>query len=195
MDLEKLLSFSRLLNSFARIERTPPMPGTDRYENDMEHSYHLALMAWYLIDSQKLDLDLDLVLKYALVHDLVEIYAGDTYIYSTDKEYVASKKEREHEAALRFANEFPEFTGLYPAVEEYEKRENRESRFVYALDKLLPCILIREGGGKEWKKRKVTLDTILEHKTAKIALSPEVEPYFSELIELIRKEKITAEHS
>ncbi|MEA2701315.1 MAG: hypothetical protein QOE22_24 [Candidatus Parcubacteria bacterium] len=193
MDFKKFLSFSRLLNAFARIERTPPMPGTKRYENDMEHSYHLALMAWYLIDSRKLDLDMNLVLKYALAHDLVEVYAGDTYIYSTDAEHVASKKEREHKAAGRLMDEFPEFRQLHSVIEEYEKRANRESRFVYALDKILPIVLIREDGGKEWRKRNVTLDTILKHKAAKVALSPEIEPYFNQLVELLRKEKITAE--
>jgi putative hydrolases of HD superfamily len=194
MDLEKFLSFSRLLNSFAHIERRIPMPGTERLENDMEHSYHLALMAWYLIDSQKLDLDIGLTIKYALAHDLVEIYAGDTWVWSKDTEEHASKRERETEAAKRLQENFSEFPDLHAIISEYEKHESREAKFVYALDKTVACILIREEGGSHWRTHHVTLDMIAEKKSPQVALSPEVEPYFNELIELIRKENITAEN-
>lgn len=193
MNLEKLLAFSRTLSSFARINRVVSMPGTDRMENDMEHSYHLALMAWYLVNSQKLDLDLSLVLKYALAHDLVEIHAGDTYVWDKDEERHASKQEREAAAAQRLREEFLEFPDLHAAIDEYEKRENRESRFVYALDKMVPMILIREEGGSLWKKVGVTSEMQRARKAPMVALSPEVEPYFNELVERIRKEKLTAD--
>lgn len=193
MDLEKFLSFSRLLHAFARIERMATMPGTERRENDMEHSYHLALMAWYLVDSRKLDLDLSLVLRYALAHDLVEIHAGDTYVWSKDASHHASKHEREAAAAKQLQAAYPEFPDLHAAIGEYEKRESRESRFVYALDKLMPMLVIRESGGDLWKKEGVTSDMQRARKAPQVALSPEVEPYFNELVELIRKEGLTAE--
>jgi putative hydrolase of HD superfamily len=194
MDLEKFLSFSRLMNSFARIDRVIPMPGTTRLENDMEHSYHLALMAWYLIDSRKLDLDLSLVLKYALAHDLVELHAGDTYVWDKDETQHSTKREREALAAQRLQEEFPEFPDLHTAIEAYEKCESRESRFVYALDKIVPMILIQEDGGSLWKKMDVRLEMIIKKKTPQVGLSPEAEPYFNELIAIIREGKFTAEH-
>lgn len=193
MNFEKFLAFSRLLNSFARVERVIPMPETERLENDIEHSYHLALMAWYLIDSQKLDLDLSLVIKYALAHDLVEIHAGDTYVWDKDEEQHSSKREREAAAARRLQGEFPEFQELHAVIDEYERCGNRESRFVYALDKIVPMLLIQEDGGRLWRKMEVTLDMILKKKKPQVALSPEIEPYFNELVELIRKEKVTHE--
>ena len=169
------------------------MPGTNRQENDIEHSYHLALMAWYLIDSRKLDLDLDKVIKYALAHDLVEIHAGDTYIWSTDEEHLRSKPEREAAAAEKLKLDLGEFPELHATIAEYERRDNPESRFVYALDKILPILLIREEGGSAWKRDGVTIERILENKSPKVALAPEVEPYFHALVELIRKEGLAAE--
>lgn len=190
--LQGLTRCVRLVNDLARIERMVPMLGAKRYENDVEHSYQLALTAWYLLATRNLDLDIQKVLTYALAHDLVEVYAGDTYIYSKDETLIAGKKEREAAAAKRLAQEFAEFSQLHEAIADYERREDRESRFVYALDKVLPLIQIREDGGRAWKEGGVTLDMLIAHKTPKVALSPEVEPYFNELVALLREEKITA---
>lgn len=82
LELPNIINFTKLLNKFCDIERVIHSNGGDRLENDVEHSYRLAMLAWYIISSNKLSLDLDLVIKYALVHDLVEVYAGDTYIYT-----------------------------------------------------------------------------------------------------------------
>lgn len=193
MDFEKFLSFSRLLQSFARIERMVPMPATERLENDMEHSYHLALMAWYIVDSEKLDLDLSLVIKYALVHDLVEVYAGDTWVWSKNQEDHESKHEREAAAASRLASEFPNFPELHSAISEYEKRESREAKFVYALDKILPSMYIIEEDGKFWQEHKITFDMLCSKKAPQVAVSPEVEPYYTELVNLIRERRLTFE--
>lgn len=188
MGILKLIAFSRLITAFGRIERTTPFPGTDRLETDIEHTLHLTLMAWYVASSRKLDLDLNMVIKYALAHDLVEVHAGDTCIWSTDAEYVASKHEREAAAAERIAEEFPEFPDLHAAIQEYEKRDTPESRFVYALDKLLPLIMNYEDGGRMWREKGVTIDMLLEKKAAKMAVSPDVEPYLEEILALVRKD-------
>ncbi|HEY0010833.1 MAG TPA: HD domain-containing protein [Candidatus Paceibacterota bacterium] len=189
MQINSFLAFSRLVNDFANVERITYRPGSERHENDVEHSYHLALMAWYLINSQKLDLDLGTVLKYALAHDLIEVHAGDTFIYSTDKELLRSKPEREAKAADILKGSFPEFPAVHEAIQDYVLRESREARFVYALDKVLPCLLIREDGFRTWDEHGTTLDMIVGNKGPKVALSPEVEPYFHELIRIIREER------
>ena len=189
MHLEKILKFVNLLNDFRQIKRSPLVNGEDRYENDVEHSYQLAMLAWYIVHSRKLDLNIDLVLKYSMVHDMVEIYAGDTYIYDKDKDYIESKSSREEEALERLRNEFPEFGDIFLIYEQYEKKEDKESCFVYALDKIQPVLNIYMDGGRSWKERKVTLQMLLDNKRDKVTLSPEVKEYFDELVELLKKKE------
>lgn len=186
MNLEKLLEFSKLLTVFQKVERVPYVPGTSKRENDAEHSFRLALTAWYLISSHKLNLDRNKALQLALAHDLVETYAGDTYIYSKDQAHLDSKKEREKEAAERLAKEFPEFTDMHSSIQDYESRQTPEARFVYALDKILPIVTNMEDGGVEWREDSITIQMLVENKTPKVALSPEIEPYFNELVALMR---------
>ena len=122
------------------------------------------------------------------MHDLVEVYAGDTYFYSTDEAHVAGKHEREEDARQRIEKEFPEFADLHIVISEYEKRKDPESRFVYALDKIQPVVNIYLDNGRLWKERHVTLAMLIEKKKDKVLLSPEIEEYFNELV-VILKEK------
>ncbi|CAN5698724.1 HD domain-containing protein [soil metagenome] len=191
MNVKKLFGFSQLIGAFQKVDRVVYIPGTDRNENDVEHSYHIALIAWYLIVSEKIDLDLNLVLKYALVHDLVEVYAGDTFVFSKDVAHKESKHAREAAAAKRLGVEFPEFPDMHTLIEEYEKRESREAKFVYALDKILPILMVYEDGGRVWKEHGVTLERIKQEKLEKVSLSPEIAAYFDELIELLTREQET----
>ena len=192
MDLAPLLRFSELLGEFSRIERKIYIPGTDRRENDVEHSFHLAMITWYLIDSTSLDLDLSRAFRYALAHDLVEIYAGDTDFYSNDEAHVTSKPAREAAAAARLREEYPEFPQVHEAIDAYVRKDDRESRFVYALDKILPILRNRENGGREWREKGITLEMLVKRKDGKVAISPEVQPYYDELVALLRKEDIMA---
>lgn len=192
MNMARFLSFSKLLAEFSSIERKIYIPGTDRRENDVEHSYHLAMMAWYLVQSEKLDLDLERVFKYALAHDLVEIYAGDTDFYSTDEAYVAGKLEREAAAAARLQEEYPDMPQVHEAIDMYMHKNDRESRFVYALDKILPIMRNYEDGGREWREKGITLQMLTEKKHEKVAVSPEVQPYYEELVALLRQADIMA---
>ena len=85
MKIQDLIEFTKFTHSFQQIKRVIYANGEDRNENDAEHSYQLAMACWLVVETKKLKLDLNKIVKYALVHDLVEIYAGDTYFYSTDK--------------------------------------------------------------------------------------------------------------
>lgn len=107
--LDRILNFTGMLDAFRLVERVIYVNGADRMENDSEHSYNLAMLAWYIADAEALDMDKDLILRYALVHDIAEVYAGDTYIYSTDEALLESKSERERAALLRLEGEFPDF--------------------------------------------------------------------------------------
>lgn len=188
LSLENIINFVNLLNKFRQVERVIHINGGDRLENDIEHSYQLTMLAWYIVSSNELDLDLNLVIKYALIHDLVEVYAGDTFIYTKDENHKNNKKQRELESLVRLESEFPEFP-IFDLIKRYEKREDKESRFVYALDKIEPVLSIYTNGGKTWKKENITIDMLVDHKKEKVALAPELVEYFSDLVNLLKKEE------
>lgn len=182
--LNQLLEFTKLIHKFEQVRRTIYLTGQDANENDAEHSYQLALTAWYIIDSYNLKLDISKAIKYALCHDLVEVYAGDTYFYSEDKTVKDSKEEREHEAARRIASEYPEFAEMHQLIAAYERKNDPESRFIYALDKMLPVMNIFLDKGRSWQRDHVTYE-MARTKDAKIAISPEMEPLWKEFIPLL----------
>lgn len=186
---QKLLGFAKMLNELQAVERVIRVKGSDRWENDTEHSYSLAMLAWYILDAEKLSLDRDKVLRYALAHDLVEVYAGDTYLFSEDTALLSSKPERERLAAERLAKELPEVPEMHQAIRAYIARDDAESRFVYALDKIEPILKIYLDDGRTWNEKKVTLEMIYQNKKDKVALSPEIQKYFDEFMVLLRKEE------
>ena len=186
MPFDHLLCFNDLLLEYQRIERVVPVPGTARKENDVEHSYMLTMLAWYLIEKDKLDLDVAKALKYALVHDFVEVYAGDTYIY--DEKAKATKKQREENAAKRLKKEHPDFHSMHEYIEAYEHQADPESRYVRALDKLIPILTIfSDERGKMWRQYKVTLAMLVEAKQSTIDKSPEVKKYFDPLVDYFKE--------
>jgi putative hydrolases of HD superfamily len=189
MELDGIIKFIKLTSEFQKIERVIFNHGSERNENDVEHSYQLAMIGWYIVSTNKLPLNVDLVIKYGLLHDLVEVYAGDTYIFDPDPSVHASKVDREHEALLRLKAEFTEFPEMTDLIEQYEKRADEESKFIYALDKLVPPINIYLDGGRTWNEHNITFKQIMENKTPKVAAHAEVKKYFDQLMELLEKEK------
>lgn len=187
--MDGILKFAGILSEFQKVERMIYARGQDRRENDVEHSYQLAMLAWYVAATENLSLDIGKLIRYGLLHDLVEVYAGDTYIFDADQRRIASKEAREKEALERLRSEFPELGIFWDAIEAYEKKEDPESRFIYALDKVYPIVSIYLNGGREWKEQNVSLEMLFEQKVKKVALSPEIEKYFHELIALLRKEQ------
>jgi putative hydrolase of HD superfamily len=133
-----------------------------RHENDAEHSFHLALFAMVLSEYSNSPIDVFKVMKMVLVHDVVEIDAGDTYCYDT-KGY-ESKKERELNAADRIFGLLPEdqqkqFRALWDEFEEYK---TPESRFANALDRLQPVLLNYTKGGISWSEHNIKYSQALE---------------------------------
>ena len=189
MNLEKLLEFNKLLLSFREVERVLFVKGKDERENDVEHSFQLAFLGWYIASSNGLILKIDLIIKYALAHDLVEVYAGDTDVFTKDLSLHANKHEREQRALERIQKEFPEFTELHSIIEGYEKREDTESKFVYALDKLVPALNIYEDGGRTWSQRGITFEMLMTEKISKVAVSPEIDAYFQEFKKILEENK------
>ncbi|OGY10895.1 MAG: hypothetical protein A3E16_03240 [Candidatus Blackburnbacteria bacterium RIFCSPHIGHO2_12_FULL_44_25] len=183
--LDELLRFVELTHRFQQVRRAILVKDENRPENDLEHTGQLALLTWYIINSQRLPLNTELALKYALAHDLVEAYAQDTSAY--DEAGRQTKEAREAEASSRLMTEFPEFPELHTLISQYEARKDPESRFVYALDKLLGPLNIYLDNGRSWKTEGVTLEMLLTYKAPRIAISPEIQPYFETLIEVLKE--------
>ncbi len=191
MEIHNLIKFVELIHTFREIERVLWLKGRDYPENDVEHSYQLAMVAWYAVSSQKLPLDTDKVVKYAMLHDLVEAYAGDVDAFDADPQRDEKKAKKEREALEKLKTEFPEFPDMLELIESYEARFDEESKFVYALDKVLPVINIYLDNGRTWQKRGIgfTLETLTVNKKIKIANHPEVSKYFDQLVEILKQEE------
>ncbi len=185
MDFDSLLKFITLTHEFQRTKRSIYATGEDRLEHDAEHSYQLGMVAWYLVSSQKLTLNIDRVIKYALVHDLVEVYAGDTPNFGKGVELKADKSKREEEALEKLQKDFPQATDMFELITRYEKRDDAESRFVYALDKFLSSANIYLDEGRSWFKNNVTLQEMIDNKRHRV-IDEHVLVLFDKLVEKAR---------
>lgn len=186
-ELDSLLKFTAFTHLANKVERVARTPGVNRCANTVEHSYQLTLLAWYVLEKEKLSLNKDLVIQYAIIHDLVEAYAGDTYIH--DQAGRETKEKREREAQERIEAEFPEFTDLHKLIKAYEAKNDPEARFVYALDKLVDPINIYMDDGKLWHEKQIDLQDVLNSKTEKIHTDPVVTKYFEQLIVLLKEKE------
>ena len=180
--LSDLEAFMRLLHAVQNVERVARIPDETKRRNTAEHTFELAMAAWYIVVTEKLELDLERVLTYALVHDIVEAYAGDSFAY--DEAARASKAAREAAAQERIKKEFPQFPDLVDRLDAYEARADAESQFVYALDKLIdPLNTSMETKRSLWKDLGVTYAQIRSYKDSKIATSPIIASYWQAICE------------
>lgn len=152
-DIHRVIEFQKLLLQFAHVERVTHRKHKDSViqENDTEHSYNLAMTAWFMAEYFP-ELDRDLIIRLALVHDMVEIHAGDTYIYA-DTEVLATKRDREAQALQQLKADWSDFPEMTQHIEDYEHRTSAESRFVYALDKIMPMMLIYINGATRGSRK------------------------------------------
>lgn len=188
VSLESLEKFMRLLHGVQRVKRVARRPDEREMTNTAEHTFELSLVCWYIIAVNNLSLNLEKVLRYALAHDLIEAYAGDTYAY--DEEARKTKAIREAAALERIEQEFPEFSDLTQTIHEYETRRTPEARFVYAADKLVdPLNASMEEVQSFWKEFDVSWNTLMEHKNPKIALSEHIVPLWDELVKKLEAKR------
>ena len=163
------------IDKLKHIERQSALCDGTRQENDSEHSWHIALMAILFSEyANSLDIDLLKVVKMLLIHDLVEIDAGDTFAYDVIGN--ADKAKRERKAANRIFGILPDDQKeeLLSLWEEFESLSTPEARFASALDKLQPLILSFNNKGWSWKKHSVTSNQILESKKEMVSGSEAV---------------------
>ncbi len=131
-----------LLAPVANVERTMVMPfDKQRRENVAEHSFILGSLACSLAPMIDPALDLGTVAQLALAHDLVEVYAGDTTVWASDAD-LARKAAKESQALARIEAEYPDFQWISNTIRDYHALASPEARFLYALDKIVPHIMV-----------------------------------------------------
>jgi putative hydrolases of HD superfamily len=181
MVIDNLFKFISFTQHFRAVERDVYISGTTRYENDSEHSYQLALTAWYLCEELRLAHDRNKILKYALVHDLVETYAGDTPAFSSQTDYKDSKDDREEQSRKKIISELPFFSELHTSIDDYNLKNENESRFVYVVDKIMPMLNQYPQDTSYYKNEGITFEKWtfwLNGKLTKINYNPEVDNNF-----------------
>ena len=159
-NLLKQIEFIKEVDKLKYILRKTKLINSDRNENDAEHSWHLALMALVLSDHANFQVDLLRVIKMLLIHDIVEIDAGDTFIYNTQKSH--SNTEEERKAANRIFGMLPEeqASELIEIWEEFEAGQTNESKFARAMDRLEPLLQNTSNNGGTWNEFGVTYDKV-----------------------------------
>lgn len=159
--LDRQLAFLLEIDRLKTVLRRSLLADASRRENSAEHSWHLAMAVVVLAEHAAPEVDLSRVLLMVLVHDVVEIDAGDTYFY--DHAARAAKAEREREAAERIFGLLPAEQGreLREAWEEFEARETAEARFAYAVDRLQPLLLNVATRGSTWREHGVDAGQVL----------------------------------
>ena len=158
--IKKQLAFSLEIDKVKNIFRQTHLSGKGRNENDAEHSWHMAVMAYLLREYANEKVDIAKVMLMCLIHDIVEIDAGDTYAY--DPVGLQTQKAREEAAKKRLFSILPdeqasELTALF---DEFEAYETAESKFAHAMDNLQPLILNNSNNGGDWKEHNVTSEQI-----------------------------------
>ena len=160
--MDKQFEFIREIDKEKLIGRQTYLSTGERKENDAEHACHMAVMTLLLSEYANEEIDVLKTIAMILIHDVVEIDAGDTYAYG-NADAKASQRAREEKAAERLFNLLPEdqakrFRDLW---EEFEARETPESKFANSMDNIQPTVLNAASDGKSWAEHEVTLDKVM----------------------------------
>ena len=154
--LKKQLDFALEIDKEKNIFRQTHLSGHGRNENDAEHAWHMAIMAYLLREYSNEPVDITRVMLMCLIHDVVEIDAGDTYAY--DEEGKKTQKAREEAAKERIYSLLPEDQKeeLAAIFDEFEESKTPESKFAHALDNLQPLMLNNSNDGGDWREHGVS---------------------------------------
>lgn len=163
--LKKQLAFALEIDKEKNIFRQTHLSGHGRNENDAEHAWHMAIMAYLLREYANEEVDIARVMLMCLIHDIVEIEAGDTYAYDTEGK--KSQKAREDAAKEKLYSLLPEdqkqeLTALFDEFEEYQ---TAEAKFAHAMDNLQPLLLNHSNNGGDWKEHQVSAQQVYGRQT------------------------------
>ncbi len=160
--LTRQMDFCREIDKEKEVFRQSFLCDGSRRENDAEHAWHMGIMAMILQEYSNEDVDLLKVIEMLLIHDLVEIDAGDTYAYDT--EGLKSQKEREAKAADRIFGMLPEDQRdwIFDLFHEFEEGETAEAKFARSLDNVQPVMQNDSSDGKDWREKGIRLSQAIE---------------------------------
>ena len=180
---EKQLAFSLEIDKEKNIYRQTHLREYIRQENDAEHAWHMAVMIYLLKEYANQEFDLAKAMAMALIHDVVEIDAGDTYAYDTSG--LTTQKERESKAADRIFGLLPDDQNkqLRALFEEFEEGKSPEAKFVKTMDNLQPILLNDYNNGKDWRVHGINKTQVMNRQKSSKLGSNEIWQYTKELIE------------
>ena len=181
--LKEQLAFLVEIDKLKSIVRQTHLLDTPRRENSAEHSWHVAMMAILLCEYAREAIDSLRVLQMLLIHDIVEIDAGDTFCY--DPQGALDKEQREKEAADRIFGLLPDEQGdeLRALWEEFETKRTPEAKFASAMDRLMPLLHNYHSQGKGWKEHAITRSQVMGHNGQIQAGSTKLWQFAIEIIE------------
>jgi putative hydrolase of HD superfamily len=181
--LKRQMDFMMEIDKMKEIGRQTYLADGSRKENDAEHSWSLAMMCMLFAEYANEDIDVLHTMEMVLVHDLVEIDAGDTYAY--DEKGNSTKRERELAAADRIFHILPEDQAQFirNLWDEFEAGETPEAKFANAVDKVQPITLNDKSGGKAWEEHKVKAEQVVKRNGKTSEGSKELWKYCEGLIQ------------
>ncbi|MBE7070380.1 MAG: HD domain-containing protein [Ruminococcaceae bacterium] len=185
--ISKQIAFALELDKEKNVFRQTHLSGHGRNENDAEHAWHMAVMAYMLKEYANEPVDIAKVMIMCLIHDVVEIDAGDTYAY--DAEGLTTQKEREDKAKERIFSLLPEDqkTEFMSLFDEFEANETPEAKYAHAMDNFQPLILNNSNNGGDWKEHNVTAKQVYGRQTKTRAGSEKI----YEITDMLIKENIS----
>jgi putative hydrolase of HD superfamily len=183
--LSRQIAFIVEADKLKAIERRTPLTDGSRQENSAEHSWHMALAAMTLAEYAPDGIELRRVLELVTVHDVVEIYAGDTFAYDPDAAAHATKEQRERDAAQRIFGLLPGDQAAYfrECWEEFEARQTLNAKYANALDRLQALLQNMKAGGGSWQAHRVHREDVMRRMEPIHATLPELWPFIVEVVD------------
>lgn len=180
-DIRQMTDFLLELDALKHINRRSYIRGGERLENSAEHSWHLAMACWNIAEHFQLNVDMAKLLQYALVHDLGEVDAGDTFLYSTERK---TANEAERQCVKRFSeHKGNHIQNLLSVWDEQEFGGCIEAKLMKAVDRLLPFLLNIAAQGKTWKLHQIKASQVKKAHAFIADDFPELHQWLSENIE------------
>ncbi len=179
---QKQVDFILEIDKEKNILRQTHLTGHGRQEDDADHAWHLAIMTWLLSEYSNTEIDVAKTMLMVLIHDIVEIDAGDTYAY--DAEAKKTEAERETKAAERLFGLLPEEQGakLRRLWEEFEAYESPEARFAHTMDNFQPMLLNHSNEGGDWRSHGVARSQVEDRNRKTNTGSEEIWEYMKRII-------------
>ncbi|HEC75390.1 MAG TPA: HD domain-containing protein [Methylophaga aminisulfidivorans] len=180
--MKKITDFFLELDALKHVQRRSYITGGHRLENSAEHSWHLAMACWSFADYFQLEVDMARLLKYALVHDLGEIDAGDTFLYSAER---STANQAESRCVQRLASHPGNPIKDLPILwDEQEFSDSTEATLMKAVDRLLPFLLNISNEGKTWIESGVKKSQVIAAHDFIGQVFPDIHQWVTEQIEI-----------